>query len=206
MASFVATFRRETVSGGCLRRRFRRDDAGATAIEFAILALPLFMFIFGIMNTGYFFFNQHMLDRGVEEASRRVRTGEAQKLGTNVGAYRNLICNAANGNISAANTGYGPPPSNGIIDCSKVTVLLQSAGDWADLGGQSCFSAGNQSTSTGNPTDSLSGVVGTQGRIVLITACYRWDLPGQLPFLRITNLGDSFLYSSSAAFRTEEYQ
>jgi Flp pilus assembly protein TadG len=188
-------------------RRFVPDDRGTTAIEFGLLVLPLMMFVFGIVNSGYYFFTLHFLDRGVEEAGRRVRTGEAQKLATNVGQFRNLVCNAANGLTSKSNAGYGPPPPGGIIECAKLTVLMQSAASWADLTAQSCLTSGAQSASTGQATDPLTGSVGAQDRVVLVTACYTWELPKYLPFLKLGNRPDgSVLFSSSTAFRTEAYQ
>lgn len=183
-----------------------RDERGSTAVEFGFLVIPLFMFLFGIINTGYYFFNQHLLDRGVEEASRRVRTGESQKLGATVGAYRNLVCNAANFNISSSNTGYGPPPTSGLIDCSKLTILMQNAADWGGIQQQNCRTAGNQSQSTGNANDTLSSAVGTQSRVVIITACYSWPFAQQLPFAERFFGTEPIIYSSTAAFRTEDYQ
>lgn len=172
-----------------------------------MLILPLMMFVFGIINTGYYYFNAHMLDRGVEEAGRRIRTGEAQNGNITIGQFRNLVCNAANGLVSSSNNGYGTPPSSGFIKCGKLTVLMQSANSWGTLGAQSCVTAGNQSNNTGNAADALSGSVGTQERVVLVTACYTWELAKNLPFLKLGNRPDgSVLYSSSTAFRTEAYQ
>lgn len=184
------------------RLTFRRDESGTTAIEFGFIAIPFLMFVFGTINIGYFYFNQHLLDRGTEDAARRIRTGEAQKAGVNVGEFRNLVCNAANGSES-----YAPPTSGGLIDCSKLTILLQSANDWGDIAPQSCLSAGNQTSSSGNANDALTTISGTQGRRVLVTACYRWDTAAVLPFLKLGNMSSgSYMYSSSVAFVSEEYQ
>lgn len=195
------------VSIGVIARRFARSEKGTTALEFGMLVLPLMMFVFGIINTGYYYFNMHLLDRGMEEAGRRVRTGEAQKGGITVGQFRNLVCNAANGRVGATNDGYGAPPAGGLIDCSKMTILMQNASDWATLGSQSCLTAGNQSQSTGSSGDAIGGAVGSQERVVLVTACYTWELAKYLPFLALGNRPDgSVLYSASTAFRTEAYQ
>ncbi len=179
---------------------FRRNESGATAVEFGFIALPFFMFIFGIINSGWFFFNQHLLDRGVEDAARRIRTGEAQKAGVNVAQFRNLVCNSINGDQSyATNTG-------GFLDCSKITILLQSGNTWADIGPQGCLSAGSQTVSSGTGTAALTTISGAQSRRVLMTACYQWDFANSLPFLRLGNMASgAYMYSSSTAFVTEEY-
>ena len=47
---------------------------------------------------------------------------------------------------------------------------------------------------------------GGASSVVLVTACYSWELGGKLPFLNIGNLPDgSFLVQASYAFRTEPY-
>jgi len=184
--------------------RFRRDNSGATAVEFGLIAIPFFMFIFGTMNLGWFYFNQHLLDRGVEDAARRIRTGEAQKAGVTIAEFRNLVCNSINGNGS-----YGTPTST-LLDCSKLTILMQSANTWADIGPQSCLTGGNQTASSGTGTDSLVSLSGAQTRRVFMTACYRWEIAGQLPFLKLGNMSGNgsgaHMYSSTVAFVTEEYQ
>ncbi|MBX9925150.1 MAG: pilus assembly protein [Hyphomicrobiaceae bacterium] len=183
------------------RTGFRRNDSGATAVEFGFIALPFFMFIFGIINSGWFFFNQHLLDRGVEDAGRRIRTGEAQKAGVTVSEFRNLVCNSINGNQSYST------PTAGVVDCSKITILLQSANTWAEIGPQACLSAGSQTVSSGTGTNSLTTLSGAQSRRVLMTACYQWDFAGSLPFMKLGNMSNgAYMYSSSTAFVTEEYQ
>ena len=56
-----------------------RNDSGSAAIEFAMVALPFFMFVLGIIGVGLYYFTSNALEHGVEAASRKILTGEAQK-------------------------------------------------------------------------------------------------------------------------------
>src|SRR5262245_17215431 len=97
--------------------RWLRNDRGSAAVEFALVVVPFFMFVIGIMGMGLWFFTSSSLDYGVEAAARQIRTGSAQKTDMTVAQFRQLVCTQA-GNY---------------IDCNKTRVLAQHADEWADL-------------------------------------------------------------------------
>lgn len=72
-------------------RRYGRDEQGVTAIEFAIVGLPFFMLVFGILEFGLAFFVNRIVDNAVLETSRIVRTGQAQ--GFDKAAFKAAFCN-----------------------------------------------------------------------------------------------------------------
>jgi Flp pilus assembly protein TadG len=47
-----------------------RNSCGAAAVEFALVALPVFVFIFGIMQTGYVVWADNLLHISVDAAAR----------------------------------------------------------------------------------------------------------------------------------------
>ncbi|MCA0423344.1 MAG: pilus assembly protein [Proteobacteria bacterium] len=55
---------------------FRKNESGATALEFGLIAVPFFAFLFAIIETGIAFLNGQYLDRAVEKASRQIFTGQ----------------------------------------------------------------------------------------------------------------------------------
>lgn len=61
-----------------LLRRFRRDADGATAVEFAFVALPFLALFLALIELGLVFFTSQALEAGVEHAARFVLTGQAQ--------------------------------------------------------------------------------------------------------------------------------
>ena len=52
------------------RRVLTRDQNGNTAIEMALLGMPLFLFVFAIINTGYALWLQNALEFSVMQAAR----------------------------------------------------------------------------------------------------------------------------------------
>ncbi|MBB4568921.1 TadE/TadG family type IV pilus assembly protein [Rhizobium leucaenae] len=75
-----------------LLRRFLADRRGVAAIEFAILALPLFMFIFAIIEVSLMFFIDSALDASVQRISRTIRTGEAASSKITLADFKSQIC------------------------------------------------------------------------------------------------------------------
>lgn len=52
--------------------RFWRDEGGTTALEFALIAVPLLMFTFGITELGRAVFMQQSLSHATDAAARRL--------------------------------------------------------------------------------------------------------------------------------------
>jgi len=173
-------------------RRFAKDRRGTTAIEFGLIALPFFMLAFGIMGSGLHFFTDNALQHAVENASRKLRTGQAQKAGMTVEQFKQEICNDA----------------GQIIECGpKLQVHVQKGSNWSDITPRSCIDGGGLASSGGNPTDNIEDSSGGAGEVVLVTACYEWELAQHLAFMGYGNMPNgSALIQAAATFRTEPYQ
>lgn len=50
--------------------RFRRDEKGATAVEFAMVSVAFLTFVIGIYAAGIYFLTWNRLQQGVENAAR----------------------------------------------------------------------------------------------------------------------------------------
>jgi Flp pilus assembly protein TadG len=61
-----------------LLRRFARADDGAAAVEFAFVAIPFLMLVFGIIELGLTFLVSMSLENALMTVDRRIRTGELQ--------------------------------------------------------------------------------------------------------------------------------
>lgn len=57
-------------------KKFRRDERGVTAIEFAIISPIFFAFIFAIMEISFWFVGMQVLENAVDQVGRKARTGE----------------------------------------------------------------------------------------------------------------------------------
>lgn len=148
-------------------RRFHADQHGATAVEFALVALPFFVMMMGIMTVGMQYLTLHSLEHAVSEASRQIRTGQAQKAGLTVDDFRQIVCNEA----------------EPFVACdSRLVMHIRSGERFQDLiPAARCFVDGGMAPATGGaPGDSIVNAVGEESRKVSITACYDWELGAQL--------------------------
>lgn len=71
-------------------RRYRLNSDGATAIEFALLAIPFFMLLFAILELAIIFFISSTLSHAVSESGRQIRTGNFQNCGK--AAFKAAVC------------------------------------------------------------------------------------------------------------------
>lgn len=191
---------------------WRSDQRGTTAIEFAIVGAPFFLFAFAIMGIGLQFFTINALEHGVESAARQIRTGIMQTgysdpdsgdhVDYTIEDFRTLVCSEA----------------GSYIDCDENLVIhIDSGAEWSDITVTPCLTSGTLTTSTGNPTDSISTKTGGASEVVLVTACYQWGMGGTLwqVFWNLLVTGawgsgsaktaDKVVIQSVATFRTEPY-
>lgn len=170
---------------------FRSDENGATAIEFAMVAAPFFILIFMLVGFAMFFFVFNSLEKGMDQTSRLVRTGQAQKNNMTVNEFKQGICNS----------------SGDWIRCNKVQVFVQKFPDWKSVNPQACLNAdGSVVVNTASGTTPISTYSGTQSEIVIVTTCYKWEFAQSIPYVKLGNMGDgSMMIQTATAFRTEPY-
>lgn len=187
-----APFRLRTRSRATVAcRQWRRDERGATAVEFGMVAMPFFMFCFGVLGVGLHYFSTNSLEHAVETAARKIRTGQAQNSGMTAGEFKALVCSEA----------------SGAIDCSKLRVHVQSGDDWS-ISPKSCLGSDKKlAQASGSSSDKISDASGGADKVVLITACYEWDLATVIPFLELGDMeGGASLIQAATTFRTEPYE
>lgn len=169
-----------------LLNRFRRSRDGATAVEFAIVATPFLALMFGILDLGLVFLVSTTLENAVEEASRKIRTGELQTAGGTAATFKTAICDemswigadcagAVHVDVRTFTTFAGvsitDPTTNGAFDDTKTQ-----------------FSTGGSES------------------IVLVRVYYEWGLMAPLMNPGLKNLSnDKRLISATATFRNEPY-
>jgi hypothetical protein len=86
-------------NAGFLTSRLQRKLAewaterrGQTAVEFALIAAPFFFIIFGLMEICLIFIMSTVLEHAVSDASREIRTGQAQEAGFSKVEFQNSVC------------------------------------------------------------------------------------------------------------------
>jgi len=72
---------------------FMRARRGATAVEFAFVALPFLILLFGIIELGGVFMASTTLEIATDRAARQIRTGEFQAHGGSTkDDFKTLVC------------------------------------------------------------------------------------------------------------------
>lgn len=167
--------------------RWKSDAQGATAIEFAMVAGPFLMLLFGIIAVGLYFFTTFTLENAVEQAARLLRTGQAQQAGYSAAQFKTKVCE------------FVP----GFVDChGKLRVNVLSFPDTTNITPASlptCLSAGGL-------TNATQFDMGGASEVVLVWACYEWELAGKIPFLHLGDMSNgSRLIQATTVFRTEPF-
>jgi Flp pilus assembly protein TadG len=155
-------------------------------VEFALVAIPFFMLLFGILEAGVIFFGNSMLEKATADAGRLVRTGQAQAQNMTASQFHDYVC-------------------------TQVSPLL-SCGANLQVDVEAFNAFGNVTIpppvdANGNLDQNLNKfVVGGPGDIVLVRTFYTWDIV--TPLLRpfFANLsGGQRLMTSTSTFRNEPF-
>lgn len=185
------------ISRGAANRRvrpFKADEAGSSAVEFAIVATPFLMFIFGLIGCALYFFTTSSIESGMDRTSRLIRTGEAVTDKMTVDQFKQDVCSSA-GNW---------------IDCNKLQIFVTSySNGWAGLNSakpQPCVEDGAIVLNPAPGTDLIAIYSGAASDVVVVTACYKWDFTAKLPFLKLGNMADgTMMLQTATSFRSEPY-
>jgi Flp pilus assembly protein TadG len=181
---------RRTIFPGRLVRAARRmGTSGAAAVEFAIIAPFLFLFLFGIIETGVIFFAQSTLQNAADDAARLVRTGQAQAQNMTQAQFVARIC----GEMS------------GLISTSTCTSNLQ-----VDMESFSNFTTANYNNvlnQNGSLNDQqMQYSTGGACDVVLVRAFYPWSIMTPLMAPLLQNLPNGqYLLAAAESFRNEPY-
>ena len=162
-----------------LQRRFHGNEDGATAIEFAIVLAPFLAFTFGIITVGLHYLATNSLEKAVYDASRQIRTGQAQQANLSADDFKDQVCTLAAPHI----------------DCGKLRVHLASYDNWKNVTPPNCIDGEQKLTAGTSGNGSITNQVGGASKKVLVTACYDWTAAKYLPYV-VYDFGGSRRQSS----------
>jgi Flp pilus assembly protein TadG len=185
-ASIYAGIRGSVVRKGW-GSRCLQDRRGATAVEFALVAAPLFGLIFAALQVGIIVFFDQALQTVTSQAARMLMVGAAQKQNLTQAQFQSAVC--------------GMAPAAFV--CNNLMVDVESF---------TTFSSANTSPIT--PTYNSSGVVnnmtyspGGPGSIVVIRVMYDWPVFGGPFTLGLANQANgTHLLVGTAVIKNEPYQ
>ncbi len=73
-------------------QKYKTNKDGATAIEFAILALPFLALLLSIIEVAIVFFISSTLTHAMNESARDIRTGEFQSTCQGADSFKAMVC------------------------------------------------------------------------------------------------------------------
>ncbi|MGI9406986.1 MAG: TadE/TadG family type IV pilus assembly protein [Hyphomicrobiaceae bacterium] len=182
-------------------RRLKRNERGTTAIEFAIVAVPFFAFIFQTIEVALVYGGTVSLEHALEKVARTIRVGNPASSSSD---FRNQVC------------------AEVVLlrDCqSKLIVDVRTLGGLGDASNTNVmneYSTGGQLNGPGDPGNPGTYNTGAGGTVVLVNAFYKWDIVAQLPIFYnwesgnatspLANQGDgSRVLSATVAFVNEPF-
>ncbi len=167
----------------------RDARAGSTAIEFALLAPVLCLFLIGLIETGAIYYLNSTLTNAANDTARMVRTGQVQATSMTKVQYIAQICTQMTGMISSASCN-----ANLQVDMEAFSSF-QTANYTNVVNADGSLNIAAMQFVTGNSCDT-----------VLVRAFYPWTImtPLMRPLLKNMPNGQ-FLMSSAAAFRNEPF-
>ena len=173
------------------RRRLRAflvSTDGATAVEFAMIALPFFALLFGVLELGMLFMASSTIDAATIQVTRQIRTGQFQSSASHTASdFKTAVCNGMSW-ISSS-------------DCQAN--LSVDARTFAS------FSAIDLTTPIKNNQIDQTQLTFTPGNacdIVLVRVFYPWTLITPVLEPGLPNLGpNQRLLTTAVAFRNENW-
>ena len=110
---------------GAVRRLVRQQD-GAAAVEFGLVAAPFLALVFAIMETAVVFFAGQALETAVADSSRLIMTGQAQTQGLSASGFKNAVCAKIYGLFDCQNGVYVDVKT--FSSFSNVAMPIRSMG------------------------------------------------------------------------------
>ncbi len=179
---------------GAVTARFWRSESAATAVEFALVAAPLLLLLFAIIEVSLMLAAQSQLQNAADAMSRLIRTGEVT---------------AADGSIKMAE-----PDFRGEL-CAKVSLLrncetgisldIRNAARFADLAAmlQDPLAIGPQSSGESYASRYEPGGISRAGSLIVT---YDWEFLGPLGvFGNLPQKSGARRISARAVYKNESF-
>jgi len=174
--------------------RFRRDDRGVAAVEFALVSVPFFALLFAILEGALIFWKNQVLNEAVTQASRLLYTGNFQQTTLAVPAaeipdrFKQEVCSRV----------------HGLFDCNSIKIDVQTYDSFPNGVPQPIVTDPDGT----RHLDPAFGQYNTPGpsRITLVRAVIEYPVFVSLLGANGSNLSaNKRLLMGTAAFRTEKY-
>lgn len=178
---------------------FGSDAKAASAVEFALVSLPFFLLLAGIIQISLIVWAAQNLDDALQRASRVIYTGTFQNDSGAEASQSKLLNNLKSVICGEQN--------------NKIPTVFNCGGLRLDVTLSSSFASGNVPPILDPKTGDWSSNFGSRyscaspGAIVVVTAAVKFPVAFSILNAGATQFSDgSRLLQSTAVFRTEPYQ
>ncbi|MEO5806238.1 TadE/TadG family type IV pilus assembly protein [Devosia sp.] len=188
MVHFATKLSRKLLAG-LAGSRFLRDQSAAIAVEFALLALPFFAIIGAILETSLVFLSIQVLDSAVGDATRQIRTGQAQAAGFDVTRFEQLVCDKLYGLFG---------------DCSGLYTSVTTISDFSAVNVTPPVVSSCTNACTWTQPEQYSPGLGSS--TVLVQVYYKWPIMLSIGGFDLADLSDhTRLLAAVRVFRNEPF-
>lgn len=176
---------RRVFASGAARRLVRQQE-GAAAVEFAMVAAPFLALMFAIMETAIVFFAGQALETAAADSARLIMTGQAQTQNMTNADFKNEVCKKV----------YG------LFKCdASVYVDVQKFASFAAV------TLPKPVDQNGKFVNNMSYQAGEPGDIVAVRLFYQWPVYVSLLGFNLSDMADGKrLLAATAIFRNEPYK
>lgn len=166
--------------------QWAEDKRGVAAVEFALIATPFFFLIFGLLEVCVLFIMSSVLEHGVNEVARGIRTGQLQASGFGEIAFKTSVC----------------AELFDLLECDKKLQL-----DVKTFDNFTATEDPNVIGADGNLDDSgFDFDMGDANDIVVVRVFYEWQLITPILSAPLANMSDDRrLLQATVAFRNEPF-
>ena len=162
------------------------DRRGVTAVEFAMVAVPFFLLVFGLLEVCLLFIVSTVMEHAIQEASRQIRTGQAQESGFNEQNFRTTVCDKFFGLLDCDDKLHIDVQAIDNFGAANLTSPINADGDFDD---------GGFTYDPGGPND-----------IVAVRVFYEWNLITPVLTAPLANMnGSKYVVQGNAVFRNEPF-
>ena len=180
-------------------RRFVRSRRGATAVEFALISMPLMILVFGVLELAMILLVSATLDTATDFAARNIRTGVFQQGPATMkgqDGFRRLVCvnmSWLQQMCTQATPKPGDPDPNPLFVEARTFDSYVAAGA-LQRRDPNTFDPQKTDWCAGNPED-----------IVVVTTYFKWPIVTPLIRPLFKNYDGGRMISSTRLFRNEPF-
>ncbi len=182
-----------------------RDEKGAVAIEFALLAPIFFAIVFAIIETSMTFFAQQVLESALQDTTRQIRTGQSQ-VGTawTAAQFRRELCGRSFGFFACSAT--EATTDRLWIKVTPISTFSAAPAQIVNPVNEDCRgpSANPDTDCNWAIAEAYNGGIGNS--VIIAQAFYKWPTLVNLPWFSLADqAGNNRLLSAVRVFKNEPF-